>query len=131
MAEISIDDILKGAIRVGASDVHLKVRNSPVFRVDGKLIFLKDAPQISEEDMKNIAFSMMNARQREKFEKYNEIDLAYSISGLSRFRVNIFQQRGTLSMAMRAIPYNIKDFFELNLPPVLEKIAQEERGLVI
>src|SRR5919108_4492234 len=112
MAGVSIDDILKGAIKVGASDVHLKSKSSPVFRVDGKLVFFKDAPQLSHEDIRDIAFSMMNARQREKFEKSNEVDLAYSISGLSRFRVNIFQQRGTLSMALRAIPYHIKDFFE-------------------
>ncbi|MGE5445280.1 MAG: type IV pilus twitching motility protein PilT [Ignavibacteriales bacterium] len=131
MAEINIDDILKGALRAGASDVHLKVNCSPVFRVDGKLIFVKDAPKVSDEDMQNIALSMMNARQKEKFEKSNEMDLAYSITGLSRFRVNIFQQRGTPAIAIRAIPYNIRNFFDLNLPPVLEKIAQEERGLVI
>ncbi len=131
MAEISIDDILKGAIRIGASDVHLRVNSSPVFRVDGKLIFVKEAPKISQEDIENIAFSMMNERQRERFEKSNEMDLAYSVPGLSRFRINVFHQRGTLAMALRAIPYKIKDFFELNLPPVLEKVAGEERGLVV
>lgn len=131
MAGINIDDILKGAVKIGASDVHLKAKSSPVFRVDGRLVFLKDAPQLSDEDIRDMAFSMMNTRQRERFEKFNEIDLAYSISGLSRFRVNVFQQRGTLAVAIRAIPYHVKGFFELNLPPVLEKIAAEERGLII
>jgi twitching motility protein PilT len=131
MAEISIDNILKAALRIGASDVHLRVRGRPVFRVDGQLIFVKEAPEISQEDIENIAFSMMNERQRERFEKSNEMDLAYSIPGLSRFRINVFRQRGTLAIAIRAIPYSIKDFFELNLPPVLEKIAGEERGLVV
>jgi twitching motility protein PilT len=131
MGEINIDDILRAAYKVGASDVHLKVGSPPVFRVDGKLIFLKEAPRITQDDMKKIAFSMMNSWQRERFEKSYEIDLAYSISGLARFRVNIFQQRGTFSMALRAIPFNILDFHSLNLPPVIEKIAQEERGLVL
>jgi twitching motility protein PilT len=131
MMEIEINNILRGAIKVGASDVHLKAGSPPVLRVDGALIFIKEAPQLSQEDMRKIAFSMMNTWQREKFEKYNEIDLAYSISGLARFRVNVYQQRGTLAMALRAIPYDILPFHKLNLPPVLEKISQEQRGLII
>jgi len=131
MAEINIDELLKGALKVGASDVHLKTGSNPVFRVNGKLVFLKEAPRLSNEDIKKIAFSMMNTWQKEKFEKSYEMDLAYSLPGFSRFRVNVFQQRGTLSMAIRAIPYDIMSFHALNLPPILEKIAQEERGLVI
>lgn len=131
MAENIIDNILKAALRIGASDVHLRVRGRPIFRVDGQLMFVKEAPEISQEDIENIAFSMMNERQRERFEKSNEMDLAYSIPGLSRFRINVFRQRGTTAIAIRAIPYKIKDFFELNLPAVLEKIAGEERGLVV
>lgn len=131
MAENIIDNILKAALRIGASDVHLRVRGRPIFRVDGQLMFVKEAPEISQEDIENIAFSMMNERQRERFEKSNEMDLAYSIPGLSRFRINVFSQRGTTAIAIRAIPYKIKDFFELNLPAVLEKIAGEERGLVV
>jgi twitching motility protein PilT len=131
MMEIEINNILRGAIKVGASDIHLKAGSPPVLRVDGALIFIKEAPQLSQEDMRKIAFSMMNTWQREKFEKYNEIDLAYSISGLARFRVNVYQQRGTLAMALRAIPYDILPFHKLNLPPVLEKISQEQRGLII
>jgi len=131
MADINIDELLKGALKVGASDVHLKSENNPVFRVNGKLVFLKEAPRLLNEDIKRIAFSMMNSWQKEKFEKSLEIDLAYSLPGVSRFRVNVFQQRGTLSMAIRAIPYEIRTFGDLNLPSVLEKIALEERGLVI
>lgn len=131
MAEINIDDLLRGALKVGASDVHLKSGSCPVFRVNGRLIPIKEAPQLVSDDIKKIAFSMMNNLQKEKFEKSYEMDLAYSIPGLSRFRVNVFQQRGTLSMAIRAIPFNLMSFQSLNLPPILEKIAQEERGLVI
>ncbi|HXG30637.1 MAG TPA: type IV pilus twitching motility protein PilT [Thermodesulfobacteriota bacterium] len=128
---MNIDELLKWALKQGASDIHLKTGSNPVLRVNGKLTFVKEAPRLSNEDIKKMAFSMMNQWQREKFEKSYEMDLAYGISGVSRFRVNVFQQRGTLSMAIRAIPYDIMSFHSLNLPPVLEKIAQEERGLVI
>src|SRR3990170_7565123 len=101
MALIEINDVLRAAVKVGASDIHLKVGSPPVFRVDGELVFIKEAPLVSLDDMTRIASSMMNLWQRERFEKYNEVDLAYSISGLSRFRVNIYQQRGTLAIALR------------------------------
>jgi len=123
--------MLRAAVKAGASDIHLKVGSPPVFRVDGELVFIKEAPLVSQDDMTRIASSMMNLWQRERFEKYNEVDLAYSISGLSRFRVNIYQQRGTLAIALRPIKYDIMGFHELNLPPVLDKISQEERGLTI
>src|SRR3972149_8661988 len=131
MALIEINDVLRAAVKVGASDIHLKVGSPPVFRMDGELVFIKEAPLVSQDDMTRIASSMMNLWQRERFEKYNEVDLAYSISGLSRFRVNIYQQRGTLAIALRPIKYDIMGFHELNLPPVLDKISQEERGLTI
>ena len=131
MALIEINDVLRAAVKVGASDIHLKVGSPPVFRVDGELVFIKEAPLVSLDDMTRIASSMMNLWQRERFEKYNEVDLAYSISGLSRFRVNIYQQRGTLAIALRPIKYDNMGFHELNLPPVLDKISQEERGLTI
>lgn len=131
MGEINIDDVLKAAFKLDASDVHLKAGSPPAFRLNGELLFIKDAPTISAEDMKTIAFTMMNPWQKERFEKYNESDLAYSISGFGRFRVNVYQQRGTLAMSLRPIKESISRFDQLNLPPVLEKIAQEERGLVL
>ncbi|MGQ0793400.1 MAG: type IV pilus twitching motility protein PilT [Deltaproteobacteria bacterium] len=131
MSELNIDDVLRAAIKVGASDVHLKVGSNPVFRLNGTLVFLKEAPRISQDDIKTIVYSMMNSWQKERFEKTNEADLAYSLPGVSRFRVNIFQQRGSISMAVRAIPFEIRAFADLTLPAVIEKIAQEERGLVL
>ncbi len=128
---INIDDILKAAVRVGASDIHVGTGRHPIFRVEGKLMPVKNAPKLTVDDVKSMAYSMMNPAQREKFENLFEMDLAYSISGLSRFRVNIFQQRGSLSIAIRSIPFNILNFESLHLPPVMEKIAGEERGLVI
>ena len=123
--KIDLDELLKSALRLGASDVHLKVNRTPVFRIHGKLVQLKEAATITEEDNREIANQIMNEWQREKFEENLEMDLAYSISGLSRFRVNIFQQRGTLSIAIRAIPYEILNFDQLNLPPVIKSIADE------
>ena len=128
---INIDDILKAGVRVGASDIHIGTGRHPIFRVEGKLMPVKNAPKLTVDDVKSMAYSMMNPAQREKFENLFEMDLAYSISGLSRFRVNIFQQRGSLSIAIRSIPFNILNFQSLHLPPVMEKIAGEERGLVI
>jgi twitching motility protein PilT len=131
MGSMNIDDILRAAVRVGASDVHIGTGRHPILRVEGKLTPVKNAPKLTADDVRDMAHQMMNPAQRERFETLYEMDLAYSINGLSRFRVNIFQQRGTLSIAIRAIPYNILNFSSLNLPPVMEKIANEERGLVI
>ena len=130
--KVVLDDLLKAALRLGASDIHLKVNRTPVFRIHGKLVQLKESPPLTEENNIEIANQIMrNDWQREQFKENLEIDLAYSISGLSRFRVNIFQQRGTLSIAIRAIPYEILSFENLNLPSVIKSIADEERGLVI
>lgn len=131
MADVNIDDILRGALRVGASDVHLKSGSSPALRVDGRLVFIKGAPPISHDDMKQLSYSMMSRWQIEKFEETHEADLAYSVPGLARWRVNVYQQRGDLAMSLRAIPHEIKNFKALNLPPIMEKIAQEERGLIL
>lgn len=131
MPELNLDELLKAAIRLGASDIHLKVNRTPVFRINGKLVQLKEAPTITESINRKIADIMLNDWQREKYEENLEVDLAYSVSGLSRFRVNIFQQRGSTSIAIRAIPHDILKFEQLNLPPVIKDIADEERGLVI
>lgn len=131
MASIHIEDILRGAVKLGASDIHIGSGRPPLLRVNGRLAPVKGAPRLSVDDVKEIAYSMMNEGQREKFENSYEMDLAYSIHGLSRFRVNVFMQRGSVSIAIRVIPDDILNFSTLNLPAVLEKIAGEERGLVI
>ncbi|MEQ9619748.1 MAG: type IV pilus twitching motility protein PilT [Deltaproteobacteria bacterium] len=131
MASVSIEEILRGAVRLGASDIHIGTGRPPFLRVEGRLAPVKGAPRLSADEVKEMAHSMMNEGQREKFEGSYEMDLAYSIDGVSRFRVNVFQQRGTVSIAIRAIPINILNFETLNLPSVMEKIANEERGLVI
>lgn len=131
MPAIEIDDILKAAINTGASDIHIGSGRKPYFRIEGRLLPINEAPLLSAEDVDELIKSMMSDKQWARFQELYEYDLAYSIPGLSRFRVNTYQQRGTNSIAIRAIPFDIRDFKTLNLPDVLEKIASEERGLVI
>src|SRR5688572_27536207 len=102
-----------------------------MFRVDGSLVPLKDGKRLPPEEIGRMAFGIMNEFQKEKFKTTNEVDLAYGVPGLGRFRVNVFQQRGTIGIVLRVIPFKIMSIKDLLLPPVLEKIALEERGLVL
>jgi twitching motility protein PilT len=126
-----INDLLKIAVERKASDLHLKVGAFPVIRVDGTLLPLSDMRRLMQEDTIAMAFSIMSARQKEKFKNNFEIDIAYNVPNLGRFRCNIFQQRGTVGLVLRVIPAKILSIKELLLPPILEKICQEQRGLVL
>jgi len=126
-----INDILKAATERKASDVHLKVGSHPIIRVDGVLLPLVEFKRLMQEDTIAMAFSMMSTQQKEKFKQFLEIDIAYSVPGLGRFRCNIFQQRGSVGLVLRLIPARILTIRELLLPPVLERICDEERGLVL
>ncbi|MFZ9885995.1 MAG: type IV pilus twitching motility protein PilT [Myxococcota bacterium] len=128
---MELNDILTVAIQGGASDIHLKAGLPPMFRVDGALVPLKDAQRLPPEDVGRMAFSIMNAYQRDQFKNESEIDLAYGVPGLGRFRVNVFMQRGAVGIVFRVIPFRILSIEQLNLPKVIETIAQEERGLVL
>jgi twitching motility protein PilT len=126
-----IDDLLRIAIDRKASDLHLKVGNVPHLRVDGELVPLTDQPRIIAEDMLNMAFSMMSNRQKQKFKENAELDMAYGVAGLGRFRVNVFQQRGNVGIVLRVIPTKIRALDELHMPPVIERICDEARGLAL
>jgi len=128
---LHVNDLLKKSTEMGASDLHLKVGSYPVVRVNGKLTPLTDLKRLMQEDTISMAFSIMSARQKQKFKDYFEVDIAYSVPGLGRFRCNVFQQRGTVGLVMRVIPVRIMTFRELHLPPVLEQIAQARRGLIL
>src|SRR5881275_3699485 len=128
---MNIDDLLRVAMDRKASDLHLKVGNYPHCRVDGDLVAISDQPRISAEDMMNMAFSMMSNRQKQKFKESAELDMAYGVAGLGRFRVNVFQQRGNVGLVLRVIPTKIKPLEELYLPKIIEKICEEARGLVL
>src|SRR5579863_8643090 len=128
---LNIDTLLRTACESKASDLHLKVGNYPYLRVDGELKPLTQYTRISSEDMLNMAFSMMTNRQKQKFKENAELDMAYGVAGLGRFRVNVFQQRGNVGMVLRVIPTKIRTLEELLLPTVIDKICGEARGMVL
>ncbi len=126
-----IDELLKIAVQSGASDLHLKVGSYPMMRVSGTLTVCSEEKRLDKSDTEAMADTIFSEDQRDKFRRVQEVDLAHSIPGLGRFRCNVFQQRGTVGLVLRVIPTRIKTIDELGLPPVLKKIAQEERGLVL
>jgi len=128
---MNINDLLKLAVERKASDLHPKVGSHPMIRVDGSLQPMQEIKRMMQEDTISMGYSIMNARQKSRFKEELDIDLAYSVPGLGRFRCNIFQQRGAVGMVLRVIPARIKTVRELMLPQVLEKISHEGRGLVL
>jgi len=126
-----VNDLLKIAVEKGASDLHLKVGSLPMMRVGGLLMPVSEEKRLDHEDVVAMSTSIMSTQQREKFRDSQEVDLAYSVPGLGRFRCNVFQQRGTVGLVLRVIPMQIRTIDELGLPQVLKTIAGEERGLVL
>jgi twitching motility protein PilT len=128
---MDINELLKRAHSVSASDLHIKVGSPPILRIYGELTPLTSEKRLSQEDAMKIAFSVMTPGQSEVFKKKNDIDLAYSVPGLGRFRCNIFIQRGTIGIVFRVIPMRIPTIEELLLPEVIKKISMERRGLIL
>jgi twitching motility protein PilT len=128
---MDLDTLLRSVVSKGASDLHLKVGAFPHMRVSGELIPLGEFGKVTKEDALLMAFSIMTNKQKQRFREAAEVDLGYGLKGLGRFRVNVFQQRGAVSIAIRAIPVSILGFEDLFLPKVLQKIAMEPRGLVL
>jgi twitching motility protein PilT len=128
---IKIDDLLRSATKCGASDLHIKAGTLPVMRVDGELKPVLESPRLTPEDTLDMAFSIMSNRQKQRFKEVSEVDIAYGLSGVGRFRANVFQQRGAVSMVLRVIPDRVRTVTELGLPPVCERIAEERRGLIL
>ncbi len=128
---MNVNELLKTAIEKGASDLHLKVGSRPVLRIDGELVALEAFKRLMQEDTVSMAYSMMNARQKQNFKETHETDIAYSVPGLGRFRCAVFQQRGSVGLVLRIIPSMIRTIRDLNLPKVLEKICLAKRGLVL
>jgi twitching motility protein PilT len=127
-----IDAALMKVIEVDGSDLHLKVPSRPIIRRHGKLTPIDDTEGLRPEDTERTLFHMLTDDAKlESFRVEREVDFSYSIPGLARFRVNAFVQRGSISLVCRAIPFQIKTAAELNLPPVINDIADEERGLIL
>ena len=128
---VSIDALLEKAVSLKASDLHLRVGTQPIVRISGDLSPMPDEKRLTSEDIGDITKSIMDEAQYAKFRKETDLDLAYSIKGVARFRCNCFIQRGTIGIVFRIIPPNIMTLEELLLPVVLKKIALEPRGLVL
>ncbi len=126
-----INDLLATAVKRGASDLHMKVGSFPMLRIDGTLVPATQEKRLDPLDMENMAGTLLSTEQRAKYDKSQEVDVAYAVPALGRFRCNVFQQRGTIGMVLRVIPSRVPTVDELQLPPVLKKIAEEERGLVL
>jgi twitching motility protein PilT len=127
----ALDRVLTAARQLGASDVHFKAGLPPIFRIKGDLRTVRDVPPLSREVVAEFAFSMMNDRLKDVFERTWDVDLAYSTQDGARYRVNVFQQRGSVGMVLRLIPPDVPPFEKLNLPKKVLQLAEEERGLVL
>ncbi len=128
---MELNEILKAAIHHGASDVHLKAGLLPVLRINGRLAPLKVEEPLKPEELVAMSNLILVEEQQRRFERTHEMDCAYSVSGLGRFRVNVFIQRGTIGMVFRVVPVGVQSFEDLHLPKVMEKIALENRGLIV
>jgi len=128
---MELAEILTIAVKARASDIHIKTGLPPVVRIDGKLRPIPNAPRLSSDAVMAMAHSMMNPRQRQQFDENYEVDLSYGVPGVCRFRVSAYHQRGSVAIVFRAISIVIPGLDSLNLPPILKKIAMEERGLIL
>src|SRR5271156_3684180 len=126
----NLHQLLKAMVEKGASDLHVTTGSPPQLRIDGELVPLKTAP-LTPVETKQLCYSILTDAQKHKFEEDNELDLSFGVKGLSRFRSNIFMQRGAVAGAFRTIPFKILTFEELGLPPILAEFATKPAGLVL
>lgn len=129
--EAELNRILQVAVKGGASDIHIKAGLPPIFRIDGSLLPLRDANRLSPEDIGRMAAAIMTKLQRDQFQQTLDLDMSHGVPGVGRFRVNVFQQRGSIGMVFRVIPFKVKTVDELLLPPVIKKLADERRGMIL
>ncbi len=127
----TMHDLLTIMIERGASDLHVTTGTYPQIRLNGKLIQLNQFEQLTPQDTQRLAYSVLNEGQKQKFEEDNELDLSFGIQGLARFRCNVYRQRGAVAAAIRVIPFKIRNFQELLLPPIVEQLADRPKGLVL
>jgi twitching motility protein PilT len=131
MALVSLSELLKKMTELGGSDLHIATNTPPQVRVDGHLRPLTEYPPLTATDTKQLAYSVLTDAQKHRFEEQLEIDFSFGIKGLSRFRANVFNQRGAVGAVFRSIPYEIKTFEALNLPAVVKTLCEKPRGLVL
>ena len=127
---VNLRDLLQEMIDRGASDLHVTAGVPPQLRVDGNIVPTEHDP-LTPELTQQITYSVLNEEQQKRFEEDKELDFSFGVKGLSRFRGNVFMQRGVTSLAIRQIPYEIKSFKDLGLPHVVEKLANRQRGMIL
>lgn len=125
-----LQELLQVAAAQKASDLFLKVNARPAMRINGQIV-VTDYPEMDAETVRSIAYSVMNPRQREQFDRHHEMDLAFDVPGVTRVRTNVFYQRGNLALAFRLVPFRIPSLEELGLPPVLKSLCQNRQGLIL
>lgn len=126
-----LKELLEITLKEQASDLHLSVDHQPVLRIAGRLIPLVREKKLSAEDAQNLAFTLMNEAQKERFLREQEVDFSYNLEDKARFRVNIFFQKGYISSALRLIPTKIKTIEELNIPPILHEFTKPTQGFIL
>jgi len=126
-----IDGLLKIMTERGSSDLHIKVGSPPAVRLNGRLVVLSDLPVLSADQTRLLASGMMDERQQASFGNHCETDFAYSLAGVGRFRVNVFHQRGSIGMTLRRVATERMTIEQLGLPPVIRRLADEPRGLIL
>lgn len=126
----NLHQLLRVTVEKGSSDLHITVGSPPQIRIDGSLVPLR-TPPLSAVDTQQLCYSVLTESQKKRFEENNELDLSFGVKGLSRFRANIFRQRGAVTGVFRQIPFKILSFRELGLPKVVADIANKPRGLVL
>jgi twitching motility protein PilT len=129
--QITLSELLKKLSEFGGSDLHLTTNTPPQIRVDGHLRQLEGYKVLTSADTKQLAYSVLTDAQKHRFEENLELDFSFGVKGLSRFRANIFNQRGAVGAVFRAIPYEIKPFEALGLPPVVKTLCDKPRGLIL
>jgi twitching motility protein PilT len=130
-SQVTLPDLLRKMTEAGGSDLHLTTNSAPQIRVHGHLRALSEYPAFTPADTKRLAYSVLTDAQKHRFEENLELDFSFGLKGMSRFRANLFNQKGAVGAVFRAIPYEIKSFEALGLPPVVQDMCKKPRGLVL
>jgi twitching motility protein PilT len=123
-------ELLEEMVAKGASDLHITAGLPPQYRIDGNMVATQ-FPTLTGDDTRRLAYSILNDEQKKRFENDHELDFSFGVQGISRFRANVFQQRGVTAMALRQIPYQIHTFEQLGLPPICRQLINKTQGLVL
>src|ERR671927_1791131 len=129
--QISLSELLRKLSELGGSDLHITTGSPPQVRVDGHLRPLESFRVLTSADTKQLAYSVLTDAQKHRFEENLELDFSFGVKGMSRFRANLFNQKGAVGAVFRAIPYEIKTFDDLGLPPIVADLCKKPRGLIL